>query len=106
MDEELYDTIFMCIADHAQSPDNFLEACFSFISRKTDCFKYPSLVENIVHQKYHRHLDLYREVDLKQRVCPIQFSKQRYNYQGHKRPKVAQDSELEVSAIETSMELE
>lgn len=60
-DDEKFDGLFMGAVQSAQGIDNFYDALFSFMRRKTDFFSNESASVNKVNQYMEKHIAMYRE---------------------------------------------
>jgi len=60
-DDEKFDGLFMGAVQNAQGIDNFFDALFSFMRRKTDFFSNENASIAKVQDSMEKHIALYRE---------------------------------------------
>lgn len=60
-DDERFDGLFMGAVQNAQGIDNFYDALFSFMRRKTDFFSNEKAATTKVQEKMMKHMAMYRE---------------------------------------------
>jgi hypothetical protein len=114
MEEERYDGVFMGVVQNAQGIDNFMDALFSFMRRKTDFFSNEAQANSIVKQKFSRQLDLYKEAELEKKARADRLAKAKLQEEKVKRQeeerqsaKVVEVTEEEAKVIEEApMDLE
>lgn len=100
MEEERYDGVFMGVVQNAQGIDNFMDAMFGFLRRKTDFFSNASFSDNIVKQKYGRHLQLYQEAELEKSARAERQAKKKREEEERQSAKVVEVTEEEAQAIQ------
>lgn len=59
MAEERFDGVFMGVVQQAQGIDNFFDALFGFMRRKTDLFTQEESSKKMVNRELDRHLKLF-----------------------------------------------
>ena len=67
-DDEKFDGLFMGAVQNARGIDNFFDALFSFMRRKTDFFSNESASVAKVQDCMEKHIALYREDSKKQEL--------------------------------------
>jgi hypothetical protein len=100
MEEERYDGVFMGVVQNAQGIDNFMDALFSFMRRKTDFFSNETQANSIVRQKFSRHLDLYKEAELEKKARADRLAKAKLQEEKAKRQEEERQSAKVVGVTE------
>lgn len=60
-EQERFDGLFMSAIQNAHGIENFFDAMFSFMRRKTDFFTIQEQSENVVKRQMEKHAALFKE---------------------------------------------
>ena len=105
MENDKFDGLFMSGLQNCQGIDNFFDAMFSFMRRKTDFFVAEDRSAKTVVDSMNKHMQLFREEKKKQEV--LQKKKMEEKYKKEAPPKTSGATVEEISEDEAmKIELE